>query len=368
MLELKVFRVITLRGLSRLTGRVVWIDASTPKRGVLAATLAKLLRNEGFEVLITARSYDYTVRVLELFGERYVVTGVHGGGDLRGKLLADIGRMVDLEVVVEEYKPCTLISYPSPPAARVAFGLGIPYIALGDTPHGVAMNRLSYPLATVAIFSEFIADEMEKFILKGLTVVETYRGVDELLWVKEFKPNVANVEALGLKPYNYIIFRPEELSIVLKLASKTAEMGVTPVVIPRYREHYEEASRIKGALVLDKPFSGLDLEYYSLAVVTGGISMAREAALLGIPGITVFDRVIGVDSALVNMGFPIYYIRDYEEALNMIRGLVKDPDRYRVDTRSMLEKLQSPWPIILKWVRRLSQASDVKPGSKPLTT
>jgi len=44
---------------------------------------------------------------------------------------------------------------------------------------------------------------------------------------------------------------------------------------------------------------------------------------------------------------------------------VRDPDRYRVDTRSMLEKLQSPWPIILKWVRRLSQASDVKPGSKP---
>ncbi len=354
------------RGLFGLTGRVVWIDASTPKRGVLAATLSRLLRGEGFEVLITARSYDYTVRVLELMGERYVVTGVHGGGSLRGKLLADIGRIVDLEVVVEEYEPRVLISYPSPPAVRVAFGHGIPYIALGDTPHGVAMNRLSYPLATVAIFSEFIADEMEKFILKGLTVVETFRGVDELLWVRDFKPNVSNIEALGLKPYNYIVFRPEEFkahyyrslesSPVLRLASEVAEMGYTAVIIPRYREHYEEALKIKGALILDKPFSGLDLEYYSLAVVTGGISMAREAALLGTPGISMFDRMIGVDVALARMGFPIHYILDYEEALKMIKDIIRDPDRYRVDTRGILEKLESPWPIILKWVKVLTQS------------
>jgi len=349
--------------LSGLDGRVVWIDASTPKRGVLAATLARLLRSEGFEVLITARSYDYTIKVLELLGERYVITGVHGGGSLRGKLLADIGRMIDLEVVVEEYEPGVLISYPSPPAVRVAFGHGIPYIALGDTPHGIAMNRLSYPLATVAIFSEFIADEMERFILKGLTIVETFGGVDELLWVKDFKPNVANIEILGLKPYSYIVFRPEEFkahyykslesSAILKLASEIAEMGLTTVIIPRYKEHYEEAAKIKGALILDKPFSGLDLEYYSLAVVTGGISMAREAALLGTPGISMFDRIIGIDSALAKIGFPIYYSESYDVTLKMVKDIIKNPDRYRVDTKSMLEKLESPWPIILRWIKRL---------------
>ncbi len=347
-----------------LSRKLVWLDASTPKRGVLVATLARLLRIEGFETLITARSYDYTLRVLEMMGERYVVAGVHGGRSLRGKLLADIGRMVDLEIVVEEYEPRVLISYPSPPAVRVAFGHGIPYIALGDTPHGIAMNRLSYPLATVAIFSEFIADEMEKFILKGYTVMETFRGVDELLWVKEFKPNIENVESLGLKPYSYIVFRPEEFkahyyknlesSVILKLASEIAKLGYTPVIIPRYKEHYEEASRIEGALIPDKPFSGLDLEYYSLAVVTGGISMAREAALLGTPGISMFDRIIGVDLALAKIGFPIYYLESYEEALKMIKDIVRDPDKYKVNTRSMLEKLESPWPIILKWVRRLT--------------
>jgi len=349
-------------GVSSL-GRIVWIDASTPKRGVLAATLSRLLRGEGFETLITARDYDYTVKVLELMGERFVVAGLHGGGSLRGKMVADIGRMVDLEIVVEEYEPGVLISYPSPPAVRVAFGHGIPYIALGDTPHGVAMNRLSYPLATVAVFSEFIADEMEKFILKSYTIVETFRGVDEILWVKEFNPNASNVEKLGLKPYSYVVFRPEEFkahyyrevesSVILKLASRVAELGYTPVVIPRYPEHVSEASSIKGVVILDKPFHGLDLEYYSLAVVTGGISMAREAALLGVPGISLFDRIIGVDVALAKMGFPIRYVESYEGALELLTSILRDPDRYRVDTRKLLEKLESPWPLIRKWVRKL---------------
>lgn len=347
-----------------MTAKIIWLDASTPKRAVLASSLAKLLRGEGYETLITVRSYDYTIKVLDLIGERYVVTGVHGGASLRGKLIADIGRMVDLEVVVEEYEPKVLISYPSPPAARVAFGHGIPYIALGDTPHGIAMNRLSYPLATVAIFSEFIADEMERFVLKSFTTVETFRGVDEILWVKDFKPNVENVEKLGLKPYHYIVFRPEEFkahyyrsiesSLILRLASKAAELGYTPAVIPRYEEHVREASSIKGVKILDKPFSGLDLEYFSIAVFTGGISMAREAALLGVPGVSLFDRIIGVDSALAKLGFPIYYAESFDKALEILKDIIKDPDRYRVNTRDKLEKLESPWPIIRKWVKKLA--------------
>mgnify|MGYP001770623218 CR=1 FL=1 len=350
-----------------MSKRIVWLDASTPKRGVLAATLSKLLKREGYETLITVRSYDYTVKVMELMGEPYIVTGLHGGKSLRGKMVADIGRMVDLEVVVEEYEPGVLISYPSPPAARIAFGHGIPYIALGDTPHGIAMNRLSYPLATVAIFSEFIADEMERFILKSFTIVETFRGVDELLWVKDYTPNASNVEKLGLKPFSYIVFRPEEFkahyykdiesSVILKLASKIVELGYTPVIIPRYEEHVREASGIKGAVILNKPFHGLDLEYFSLAVVTGGISMAREAALLGVPGISMFDRIIGVDAVLAKMGFPIHYAGEYEKALEMLKGIVREPDKFRVDTKTLLEQLESPWPIIRRWVRKLLTAT-----------
>jgi predicted glycosyltransferase len=81
--------------------------------------------------------------------------------------------------------------------------------------------------------------------------------------------------------------------------------------------------------------------------------MAREAALLGTPGISMFDRIIGIDSALAKIGFPIYYSESYDVTLKMVKDIIKNPDRYRVDTKSMLEKLESPWPIILRWVKRL---------------
>lgn len=350
-----------------MCSNVIWLDASTPKRSLLSAVLSRLLRSEGYETIITVRSYDYSIKVLEDLGEPYVAVGVHGGGSLRGKLIADIGRMVDLEVVVEEFSPKVLISYPSPPAARVAFGLGIPYIALGDTPHGIAMNRLSYPLASVVIASEFIADEIERFVLKDFTVMETFRGIDEVLWVREYKPNPANVEKLGLNPFTYIVFRPEEFkahyysriesSLVLKLAEKASSLGYTPVIIPRYKEHEAQASKVENAIILDKPFYGPDLEYYSIAVVTGGITMAREAALLGAPGITLFDRVIGIDAALSKMGFPIYYAGNYEEAERLLTSIARDPQKYRVDTRKLLEDLESPWPLIVKWVRKLVENS-----------
>ncbi|MEM4558612.1 MAG: DUF354 domain-containing protein [Acidilobaceae archaeon] len=348
----------------------VWLDASTAKRALLAATFSKLLRERGYDTVITARSYDYIIKVLELLGEPYVVTGVYGGETLRGKLLADIGRILDLNVVIEDFKPKVLISYPSPPAVRVAFGYRIPYIALGDTPHGEAMNRLSYPLAKVAVFSEFIVNEMEKFILKGFTIIETFRGVDELTYIKPYTPSPENVKSLGLNPYSYVVLRPEEFkahyykpieySMVLKIAETLLTLGIRPVIIPRYREHAVKAKSIEGAYILEKPFVGLDLEYYSLAVVTGGISMAREAALLGVPGISLFTEVISIDRALASLGLPIYYVRSYDEAVYLLREIVRDPDKFRVKTKGIIDKLETPWPIVSKWVDRLVEESSIE--------
>ncbi|MEN2999969.1 MAG: DUF354 domain-containing protein [Acidilobaceae archaeon] len=341
----------------------VWLDASTAKRALLSAFIARNLREAGYETIITARGYDYAVKILEHLEERYLPTGVHGGGTLRGKLIADLGRAIDLDVVVEEWNPKVLISYPSPPAARVAFGRGIPYVALGDTPHGEAMNRLSYPLASVAIFSDFVVNEMERFLLKGFTAVETFRGVDELVYVKAYAPREEGVRSLNLEPYSYMVFRPEEFkahyyeqishSLVLRLARKAADLGVRPVIIPRYREHLEEAKKIRGAVVLERPFIGLDLEFFSMAVFTGGISMAREAALLGVPGISVFREVISVDRALISMGFPVKYVKGYEEGEEVLTSIARDPDGSRVETQKLLESLESPLPLISKWVRKL---------------
>lgn len=346
--------------------RTIWLDASTPKRALLASAIARMLREEGYETIVTARSYDYTVKVLEAVGEHYVVAGTHGGKSLKGKLLADIGRMIDLDTIIDEWEPRALISYPSPPAARVAFGRAIPYIALGDTPHGEAMNRLSYPLARVVIVSEFIAREIERFVLGKFTPLEVFHGVDEILYVAQHAPDPGAVRSLGLEPFGYVILRPEEFkahyyreieeSLVLRLVEEVKRHGLTPVVLPRYKEHHVEALR-KGAVIISRPFIGLDLAYFSAAVVTGGISMAREAALMGTPGISIFHETISVDKALMDIGFPLRYVRSYEELKEILSSILRDPQAHRIDTRPLLSSLDSPWPAIKKWLKKLVEES-----------
>ncbi|MEM1927785.1 MAG: DUF354 domain-containing protein [Acidilobaceae archaeon] len=358
-----------VRGLG--SNEIVWLDASTPKRLLLSASLAEILRARGFRPLVTVRSYDYSLMMLPKLGVHdYIVVGVHGGGTLKGKLVADIGRMIDLIPVLEDKNVVALISYPSPPAVRVAYGLGIPYIAMGDTPHGEAMNRLSYPLARVAILSEFIAEDLAKYFLKDFTVIETYRGVDELLWVKRFECNKheEDVTEAGLKPLSYVVLRPEEFmahyydrrgeSIVIKLSEVVLSEGYTPVVLPRYESQLIEVKSMKGVKVIEKPILGPALECHAVAVVTGGITMAREAALLGVPGISVFSKPIRIDVKLAELGLPISYARDYEEASYILRKILRDPESHRVESRKLIESLETPESKVVAWVEAL--ASEAK--------
>lgn len=333
----------------------------------MSASLAELLSSRGFNTLITVRSYDYALSLaMKLQLKNMVAVGVHGGGRLSGKLIADLGRMIDILPLLEDRDVVALISYPSPPAVRVAFGLGIPYIAMGDTPHGEAMNRLCYPLARVAVLSEFIAEDLLKFFLKDFTVIETYKGVDEILWVKNFncRDYSREIKEIGLEPMTYVVLRPEEFkahyysrrgeSWVLKLAETTKRHGYTPVILPRYEDQALEAMRLEGVIVLDKPVFGPALECHSAAVVTGGITMAREAALLGVPGISVFDKPIRIDLKLAELGAPLSYAGSFEEAESQLSRILRDPESFRVDSHSILSELETPSDKILYWVEVLA--------------
>ena len=62
------------------------------------------------------------------------------------KLLASLDRSKLLTKKIEKWNPDLLISFCSPEASRVAYGLGIPHIAFSDSPHAKAVMRLSLTL------------------------------------------------------------------------------------------------------------------------------------------------------------------------------------------------------------------------------
>ncbi len=337
----------------------VWIDVLTSKQGTLFGFIARELIRRGFNVIITCRKYEYTVNSLTRLNLKPLTIGEYSEGDPYDKVLSDIVRMSELLKVIKEFNPDVLLAYPNPPAARLAFGVGIPYIALTDSPHSTVPSRLSLPLATHLLVSEAIPlDEIMKFTYRD-TVITQYKGVDELFWLLRCSPNHEYVESLGLKPYDYVVLRPHEykatyyrgvkVNVDIKdLIMKLTGLGFKVVFLPRYAEHLLTALRLRegGAdiKIIKGGYDGVSLSYYAAAVITGGSSLAREAALLGTPGITYYPGRIYVNEYVKARGYPLIKCLSTEEIINEISTV-------KTCRRGFLEKLrrdfEDPMPKLL---------------------
>jgi predicted glycosyltransferase len=352
--------------------RYIWLDALTPKQARLSAALASKLTDRGYKVFITARDYDYTVAVLRRFAPpsaRLEVVGGYGGATRQGKLKAELERSYGLVDTVSSLNPCMLIAYPSPSATRVAFGLGIPVTILFDSPHAYHVNRLAATLADHIVYSDFIPrDQVVKYVLSSFTKLYSYHGVDELEYVMDYviRSSSKPSNELNLEPLSYVVVRPAEykaayyeslkppaIEVLVKwLASK----GVKVVVFPRYEEQQIVFKSINNVVIPSNAVDTLPLIDEAIAVVTGGATLAREAALLGTPGLTLYPGEIAVSKALEDLGLPHFHLRSIEEAKQLLESIIRDPDLHRVKgvkLKTIVAGLEPPSLRILEITREV---------------
>ena len=160
----------------------IWFEALTGKQAMLFHHLANELEKDEHEVLITSRPYeiDRSNGNLDRLGRKHISIGEYGGASLKDKLVKGSLRIVELAQVVEEYQPDILISFPSPDAFRTAFGLGIPSIQINDTPHAVAVGKLTISLANALVHSEAVPSE--DFGKMGVTRFFQYKNYHRKLF------------------------------------------------------------------------------------------------------------------------------------------------------------------------------------------
>ncbi len=315
----------------------IWFDALTSKQALLMLSLARKFRSKGFETIITCRKYEYVESLLTLFRENHFCVGEYGGGTLEGKLVADIKRMRELIEFVKKEKPAFLISYPSPSAVRIAFGLKIPIILMTDTPHAEEVSRLTIPLANYVIYSKCIRKELiRKYMLSDYTKEITYNGIDELEWIGDDYINTFNKEEtineLGLVgKEKVIIYRPEEEKatyykyrpLYKEVLARLSKLNIPIIFLPRYESQKRHASKIRNVIVPEKAINIRCLFQKTLAVISGGASLAREAALYGIPSLTYFPEELDVNRCVIEWGFPLYHAREVHEIMEFINKVVK---------------------------------------------
>lgn len=346
----------------------IWFEALTGKQAILFHHLANKFEEAGHQIIISSRNYDYTESNLTRLGRDFVSIGKYGGASFKDKLITGSQRIIALTKVIDEYKPDILISFPSPDAFRTAFGLGIPSIQLNDTPHARAVGKLTISLSNALIHPEAIkSSEFGKY---GITQFYPYAGIDEVLWVKTHKNNIAILDKLQIEREKYVVVRCEESksayfqdlypsirpgsTILVDIISKLKEYHkkLDIVAFPRYPEQ-EEVLKDSSLIIPDKSVDTLSLFAFARAVMTAGGTMGRESALLGTPTIYSFPLELAVSDYIYRKGFPLHHCPNH---LNVPKQMIKLLKYSRMDEtlrKKMLSKLKTPFDALQKAIKNI---------------
>ena len=347
----------------------VWLDVLTPKQANLFAELHDRLDAKGCKVLVTSRHYREVNELLELRKLKTIKVGRHGGAPLKDKLLESSKRVTALAEVVGDYSPDIAISFSSPEAARVAFGLGIPHYCISDSPHAEAVCRLTIPLSE-KLFTPWVIPSYawNRYGISSRDVVR-YRALDPIVWINS-KNDPKSLDEYNLdftKPI-VVIRTSEEFASYLsdRLAARiSTTMDIVAnildksngelqlVVVPRYDEQGERlrkkfASRI---IVPQHVIDGVSLLRASTVFIGGGGTMSTEAALLGVPVISCYpgDQTF-VEKFLVRYGL-IERILDPGRIAHRTIGISKSRDfrdYYHKKSSKLRQTMEDPIRIILQ--------------------
>ena len=316
----------------------VWYDACTGKQVRYGVAIARRLRKRGHKVMLTTREHPDTLALAKLLREDFIVVGRYDPRSSLSRLRESAKRQLMFCKMFEDEKPDAAISHRSVELCRVAFGLGIPSISTHDTVHAEAINRLTMPLIDYLVVSKALPkNSVEGY---GIKKIFWFDGVDEVAWIKDFKPEIK----YDYKKPLIVVRELEEKAayaegkenITKTLAKKLASLG-NVLFLPRYRR-----KTMKNLIVPKEFVDTASLVSHADLVVSAGGTIAREAALQGIPTIVIssFGR-LHVNDYLTKKGFPIFTVPS-----NKVLDYAKRLLGQIWDVEDKLEKLENPVDII----------------------
>ncbi|MFH0847879.1 MAG: DUF354 domain-containing protein [archaeon] len=297
----------------------IWIDVLTPKQVNFFAPLSRRLQRKGHRVTLTTRVYREANQMLAALRIDATKIGQHGGADLRQKLTSSTKRIEKLIPFVNKIAPNICISFSSPEAARVSFGLGVPHLCISDSPHAEAVSRLTVPLSRKLFTPSVIPKEAwTRYGISRGNIVH-YDALDPVVWLRDFSPDRKILERLGLEESRPIVIlrSAESRAAYLSNIATTPDLMVSLskalirrlpnlqiVLLSRYdlsgflKKHVPATVTVPSTIV-----DSSSLLSYADVFVGGGGTMTAEAALLGVPTISCYpSEPTYVDKFLIRRG------------------------------------------------------------------
>ncbi|HHY86073.1 MAG TPA: DUF354 domain-containing protein [Verrucomicrobia bacterium] len=296
--------------------RKVWIDLENTPHIPFFKPIIRELENRGCTVVLTARDAFQTREMATQSGLPYLKIGRHYGRNRVMKVLGLLKRSMELIPFILREKPDLGLNHGSRAQILACNLLRIPTVLIMDYEHTSAppMVRPWWEIVPEVVSQEGLH-------CKRTDRIRKYSGIKEDVYVPEFKPDPSIVKQLGLNGDIVVTVRPPateahyhnpeaEILFARFMDRIYATPGVKAVLLPRNKaqqasitaqhpEWFKDSKVIIPSGVVD----GLNLLWHSDLAVSGGGTMNREAAALGVPVYSVFRGKLGaVDRSLRDQG------------------------------------------------------------------
>ena len=274
----------------------IWIDILTPKQLLFSEPIVERLGKK-HDVLCTSRKYEEVSKLAKIRHFDLVFVGKHGGGNKKNKLKASIERIDKLSKKIQKFEPEVVISFGSPEAARISFGLGIKHIMFCDSPHANAVMRLTLPLIQKLLIPYVISKkEFSKYGINEKDIVQ-YKAIDAVVTMqREINEKIVSPFKNNNKKNILIRIEEEEASYtsksnkIIPIIQKIANdfKGENIVVLGRYTKQIVNLQKVIDSKVkiVKMSFDGKYLLNNTDIFIGSGGTMTAESALMGIPTIS----------------------------------------------------------------------------------
>lgn len=274
----------------------IWIDILTPKQLLFSEPIVEKLGKK-HDLLCTSRDYEEVSKLAKIRDFNLIFVGKHGGGDKKTKLKASIDRMEKLSTKIRTFSPDIVISFCSPEAARIAFGLGIKHVAFCDSPHAEAVMRLTLPLIQKLLIPFTIPKKkFSKYGIDEKNIIQ-YKAIDAFVTIQRKIDQKAKLPFKNNNRKNILIRVEEEeasytsksskiIPIIKKIEREYENDNI--VVLGRYTKQIENLQKIIGKKVkiVKMTYDGKHLLKNTDIFIGSGGTMTAESALMGIPTIS----------------------------------------------------------------------------------
>jgi predicted glycosyltransferase len=311
----------------------IWIDLDNSPHVPFFIPIKTELEARGHSVFLTTRDSYQTCDLANYHHLNHRTIGTHYGANKALKILGTVWRALQLAPVILKERPDISLSHGSRALILLSSLLSIPTVLFFDYEH---VTMLPFLKPALGVAPEAINDHGIAGHFKA--GIRAYSGLKEDVYVSSFKPDSSILLKLNLSPADIVAtlrppateahyHNPESERLFFEVVDFLgSEPNLRMVVLPRNDKTPDDLRRAwpmlceTGRIIVpDQAVNGLDLIWHSDLVVSGGGTMNREAAALGVPVYSIFRGKLGaVDKYLADTG-RLTLIKNIEDVRTRIR-------------------------------------------------